>query len=62
MDLSEVKHGDRVTIVLDNSQRVTGIAVMKSSMKGCWIVRANNGDGRAYFASPENVVEIKSTK
>ncbi len=59
MDLDKVKIGDLITIALDDGTQVTASAYCRSSTEGCWIIRADNGEGRAYFASPGNVVDIK---
>lgn len=54
-----IKHGDRVTIVTSRGQKLTGKAVMKSSLgDNNWVLNTGGAHGTPALASDENVVKV----
>ena len=58
----QIKHGDKVTIVTQNGQRITGKAVMKNSKFDCWVLNTGGAYGKTALASDENVVKVVGEK
>jgi hypothetical protein len=54
-----IRPGDRVTIVTQQNQNVTGRAVMRNRQAGCWVLNAGGPHGRPVIASEENIVSIR---
>ena len=54
-----IRPGDRVTIVTQQGQNVTGRATMRNRQAGCWVLNAGGPHGRPVIASEENIVSIR---
>lgn len=54
-----IRPGDRVTIVTQHGQNVTGRATMRNRQAGCWVLNAGGPHGRPVIASEENIVSIR---
>lgn len=54
-----IRSGDRVTIVTQHGQNVTGRATMRNRQAGCWVLNAGGPHGRPVIASEENIVSIR---
>lgn len=57
--VDSIKHGDKVTIVTPRGQRLTGKAVMKSSLgDNSWVLNTGGAHGTPALASDENVIKV----
>ncbi len=57
--VDKIRHGDKVTIVLDNGQQITGKAVMKSSAgDNSWVINTGGEHGRPAIAGARNVIKV----
>ena len=54
-----IKHGDKVTIVNQRGNKITGRAVMKSALgDNSWVLNTGGAHGTPAIASDENVVKV----
>lgn len=60
--VDSIRHGDKVTIVNTSGKKVTGRAVMKSSMRGCWVINTGGRYGKPALACDKNVVKVSKRK
>lgn len=59
--VDQIKHGDKVTIVKPNGQKVTGKAVMRSSVGG-WVLNTGGAHGIPALADDDNIIRVSSIK
>ncbi|GAH49721.1 unnamed protein product, partial [marine sediment metagenome] len=49
-------------IVNTSGKKITGKAVMKSSMKGCWVLNIGGRYGQPALACDKNVVKVSKRR
>jgi hypothetical protein len=62
MITSEIRPGDRVTIVNRFGQESTGRAVMFNKQYGTWVLNMGGPHGTPAIASEENIVKVRKAK
>ena len=60
--VDKIRNGDKVTIVNTSGKKITGRAVMRSSMKGCWVLNTGGRYGQPALACDINVVKVSKRR
>jgi len=60
--VDRIRHGDKVTIVDTRGKKITGLAAMRSSMRGCWVLNTGGRYGKTALACNGNVVKVSKKR